>query len=216
MPHFSATATPPRIVVHRYWPDMAHYAGDDLPVAHAPAKCTPSGAVSMIVRPASSQHSLPPRCFLYHHQLRRVKMCDKETKTSHALIVWTKSQANACVVLSFPGHGRYPEIVYNKSHPAPQNYHRTISSFSLLPSLSSNTSCAGRFLHSPVFTRPPLLVILYFLTTPINMRYSLAFVAALTATVQAHGVITEVQGANGVNMPGLSGTHTNTLSHLSI
>lgn len=48
------------------------------------------------------------------------------------------------------------------------------------------------------------------------MRYSLAFVAALTATVQAHGVITEVQGANGVNMPGLSGTHTNTLSHLSI
>ncbi|KAH7380309.1 hypothetical protein DE146DRAFT_761042 [Phaeosphaeria sp. MPI-PUGE-AT-0046c] len=38
------------------------------------------------------------------------------------------------------------------------------------------------------------------------MRYSLAFIAALTATVQAHGVITEIQGANGVNMPGLSVT----------
>jgi hypothetical protein len=37
------------------------------------------------------------------------------------------------------------------------------------------------------------------------MRYSIAFIAALAATVQAHGVITEVQGANGVNMPGLSG-----------
>jgi|TARA_R110002003_G_scaffold235_4_gene16986 hypothetical protein len=39
------------------------------------------------------------------------------------------------------------------------------------------------------------------------MRYSLAFIAAIAATVQAHGVITEIQGANGVNMPGLSGTH---------
>jgi hypothetical protein len=38
------------------------------------------------------------------------------------------------------------------------------------------------------------------------MRYSLAFVAAIAATVQAHGVITEIQGANGVTMPGLSGT----------
>lgn len=37
------------------------------------------------------------------------------------------------------------------------------------------------------------------------MRYSLAFVAALSASVSAHGVITEVQGANGVTMPGLSG-----------
>ncbi|KAF1849394.1 uncharacterized protein K460DRAFT_376041 [Cucurbitaria berberidis CBS 394.84] len=36
------------------------------------------------------------------------------------------------------------------------------------------------------------------------MRYSLAFVAAIAATVQAHGVITEIQGANGVTMPGLS------------
>ncbi|KAJ4376178.1 hypothetical protein N0V83_001459 [Neocucurbitaria cava] len=36
------------------------------------------------------------------------------------------------------------------------------------------------------------------------MRYSLAFVAAIAATVQAHGVITSIQGANGVNMPGLS------------
>ena len=36
------------------------------------------------------------------------------------------------------------------------------------------------------------------------MRYSIIFVAALSASVQAHGVITQVQGANGVNMPGLS------------
>jgi hypothetical protein len=39
------------------------------------------------------------------------------------------------------------------------------------------------------------------------MHYSIAFIAALTATVQAHGVITEIQGANGVTMPGLSGKH---------
>jgi hypothetical protein len=37
------------------------------------------------------------------------------------------------------------------------------------------------------------------------MRYSIAFIAAIAASVQAHGVITEIQGANGVNMPGLSG-----------
>jgi hypothetical protein len=36
------------------------------------------------------------------------------------------------------------------------------------------------------------------------MRYSIAFIAAIAATVQAHGVITEIQGANGVNMAGLS------------
>ena len=36
------------------------------------------------------------------------------------------------------------------------------------------------------------------------MRYSIVFTAALAASVQAHGVITQVQGANGVNMPGLS------------
>ncbi|CAE7033613.1 hypothetical protein P3342_007108 [Pyrenophora teres f. teres] len=36
------------------------------------------------------------------------------------------------------------------------------------------------------------------------MRYSIVFIAALSASVQAHGVITQVQGANGVNMPGLS------------
>ncbi|KAH7068169.1 hypothetical protein BKA63DRAFT_107396 [Paraphoma chrysanthemicola] len=36
------------------------------------------------------------------------------------------------------------------------------------------------------------------------MRYSIAFIAAIAASVQAHGVITEIQGANGVNMPGLS------------
>lgn len=39
------------------------------------------------------------------------------------------------------------------------------------------------------------------------MRYSLAAIAAIAASVSAHGVITEVQGANGVTMPGLSGTH---------
>ena len=37
------------------------------------------------------------------------------------------------------------------------------------------------------------------------MRYSLAYVALLAATIEAHGVITQIQGANGVNMPGLSG-----------
>lgn len=36
------------------------------------------------------------------------------------------------------------------------------------------------------------------------MRYSLAVIAAIAAHASAHGVITEVQGANGVNMPGLS------------
>ncbi len=39
------------------------------------------------------------------------------------------------------------------------------------------------------------------------MRYSLAVVATIAASVQAHGVITQVQGANGVTMPGLSGKH---------
>ncbi|KAF2251162.1 hypothetical protein BU26DRAFT_563106 [Trematosphaeria pertusa] len=36
------------------------------------------------------------------------------------------------------------------------------------------------------------------------MRYSLAVIAAIAAHASAHGVITEIQGANGVNMPGLS------------
>lgn len=37
------------------------------------------------------------------------------------------------------------------------------------------------------------------------MRYSIAFVAAaIASSVSAHGVITQVQGANGVTMPGLS------------
>ena len=31
-----------------------------------------------------------------------------------------------------------------------------------------------------------------------------ALVAALAAAVSAHGVVTEIQGANGVNMPGLT------------
>lgn len=38
------------------------------------------------------------------------------------------------------------------------------------------------------------------------MRYSLLVLfAILSAHVSAHGLITEIQGANGVNMPGLSG-----------
>lgn len=38
------------------------------------------------------------------------------------------------------------------------------------------------------------------------MHYSIAVVlAALSAHVSAHGVVTQIQGANGVNMPGLSG-----------
>lgn len=36
------------------------------------------------------------------------------------------------------------------------------------------------------------------------MKYSMVFVA-FASYVAAHGVVTEVQGANGVNMPGLSG-----------
>jgi hypothetical protein len=36
------------------------------------------------------------------------------------------------------------------------------------------------------------------------MQYSIVFLAAIASSVSAHGVITEVQGANGVNMPGLS------------
>lgn len=35
------------------------------------------------------------------------------------------------------------------------------------------------------------------------MRYSIAFVSAMAASVQAHGTITEIMGANGVNMNGL-------------
>ncbi|KAH8722574.1 hypothetical protein GQ44DRAFT_622422 [Phaeosphaeriaceae sp. PMI808] len=36
------------------------------------------------------------------------------------------------------------------------------------------------------------------------MRYSITFIAAIAASVQAHGVITNIKGANGVTMPGLS------------
>ena len=45
------------------------------------------------------------------------------------------------------------------------------------------------------------------------MRYSLASIAAIAATVQAHGVITNVMGANGVTMPGLSGKLLLLLTH---
>ncbi|KAF2740264.1 hypothetical protein EJ04DRAFT_239503 [Polyplosphaeria fusca] len=38
------------------------------------------------------------------------------------------------------------------------------------------------------------------------MRYSIALIAAIAAHVSAHGLVTEIQGANGVNMPGLSVT----------
>jgi hypothetical protein len=49
------------------------------------------------------------------------------------------------------------------------------------------------------------------------MRYSLAAIAAIAASVQAHGVVSEIQGANGVTMPGLSvqdGTPRNCASPL--
>ena len=36
------------------------------------------------------------------------------------------------------------------------------------------------------------------------MWYSISFVACLAATASAHGVVTSIQGANGVDMPGLS------------
>lgn len=45
------------------------------------------------------------------------------------------------------------------------------------------------------------------------MRYVLVS-AALAATASAHGLVTRIQGANGVMMPGLSGTsavHLHTL-----
>ena len=38
------------------------------------------------------------------------------------------------------------------------------------------------------------------------MRYSAAIaLAAFLAQVNSHGLVSEIQGANGVNMPGLSG-----------
>jgi hypothetical protein len=36
------------------------------------------------------------------------------------------------------------------------------------------------------------------------MHFSHALVIAFTAAVSAHGVVTEVKGANGVSMPGLT------------
>lgn len=39
------------------------------------------------------------------------------------------------------------------------------------------------------------------------MKYSVAAITAILAHASAHGVISQVQGANGVNMPGLSGEH---------
>lgn len=36
------------------------------------------------------------------------------------------------------------------------------------------------------------------------MHFSPALMLALTAAVSAHGVVTEVKGANGVTMPGLT------------
>lgn len=38
------------------------------------------------------------------------------------------------------------------------------------------------------------------------MKYSWTL-AALAASVSAHGLITQIQGANGVTMPGLSGMY---------
>jgi hypothetical protein len=43
------------------------------------------------------------------------------------------------------------------------------------------------------------------------MRYSFAIIAAVAAHTSAHGVITSIQGANGVTMPGLSGKHLSSL-----
>jgi hypothetical protein len=67
--------------------------------------------------------------------------------------------------------------------------------------------CAGRFFNQRSFIFSPLQSVFLDkqLLTSINMRYSIAFIAAIASSVQAHGVLTEVQGANGVNMPGLSG-----------
>lgn len=39
------------------------------------------------------------------------------------------------------------------------------------------------------------------------MQYSLIAITAFAAAANAHGVITAVQGANGVTMPGLSGKY---------
>jgi len=80
---------------------------------------------------------------------------------------------------------------------------------SLAPAACSNTTPSQLSLPiqqtslilAPLLSNPPNQA-----TKSIKMRYSLAAIAALTASVSAHGVITEVQGANGVNMPGLSGT----------
>jgi len=36
------------------------------------------------------------------------------------------------------------------------------------------------------------------------MYFSQALVIAFAAVISAHGVVTEVKGANGVNMPGLT------------
>lgn len=75
-------------------------------------------------------------------------------------------------------------------------------------------SCAGRLFnqlnlyHSNQQSSDPydhLLILFKFINQSIKMRYSIAFAAAaLASSVSAHGVITSVQGANGVTMPGLS------------
>jgi hypothetical protein len=46
------------------------------------------------------------------------------------------------------------------------------------------------------------------------MRYSIAaLLATLVAHVSAHGLVTQIQGANGVDMPGLSGEYSLDITH---
>lgn len=47
----------------------------------------------------------------------------------------------------------------------------------------------------------------------MRCTFSTAVVFALVADVYGHGVLTQIQGANGVNMPGLSGKLISALSY---
>ena len=85
-----------------------------------------------------------------------------------------------------------------------QHQHHHLISSSLLPSLLSTEPGAPFDLHSLRFFSSPVLRPTH---SPIaNMQYSTTILlAAFAATnVLAHGVVTEVQGANGMNLPGLS------------
>ena len=72
-----------------------------------------------------------------------------------------------------------------------------------LPLYSSSLACG--FFIIVYLISPILIVELSSTQDPIKMYISqFALVAALAASVSAHGVVTEIQGANGVNMPGLT------------